>query len=129
MNALSTTFHELFADNLALCPDKVALVDADRSVSYAALGAEVEAIAARLRALGVTPGARVIVHLRKSIAEAAAGRARLAYEELLSVHILHRRANALAREHRAGVHRAGTREERVIDCRAQPDPCHATIMP
>ena len=72
MNALSTTFHELFADNLALCPDKVALVDADRSVSYAALGAEVEAIAARLRALGVTPGARVIVHLRKSIAEAAA---------------------------------------------------------
>ena len=72
MNALSTTFHEIFADNLGLRPDKVALVDADRSVSYAALGAEVEAIAARLLALGVAPGARVIVHLRKSIAEAAA---------------------------------------------------------
>lgn len=72
MNALSTTFHEIFADNLALRPDKEALVDADRSVSYAALGAEVEAIAARLLALGVAPGARVIVHLRKSIAEAAA---------------------------------------------------------
>jgi ATP-dependent DNA helicase RecG len=51
-----------------------------------------------------------MVHRPASIAEAAAGRARLAYEELLSVHILHRRANALAREHRAGVAMTNRRE-------------------
>ena len=56
------------------------------------------------------PDALRMVHRPTSIAEAAAGRARLAYEELLSVHILHRRANALAREHRAGVALVNRRE-------------------
>jgi len=56
------------------------------------------------------PEALRMVHRPASIAEAAAGRARLAYEELLSVHILHRRANALAREHRAGVAMTNRRE-------------------
>ena len=56
------------------------------------------------------PEALRLVHRPASLAEAAAGRARLAYEELLSVHILHRRANALAREHRAGVAMVNKRE-------------------
>ena len=44
-----------------------------------------------------------MVHRPRSIAEARAGRARLAYEELLFVQILQRRANALARERRSGI--------------------------
>lgn len=44
-----------------------------------------------------------MVHRPKSIAEGAAGRSRLAFEELLFVHILHRRANALVREKRRGI--------------------------
>ena len=65
-----------------------------------------------LRAPGVPelPEALRLVHRPASLAEAAAGRARLAYEELLSVHILHRRANALARAHRAGVAMTNRRE-------------------
>ena len=68
--------------------------------------------AAMLTAPGVPPlpEALRLVHRPTSLAEAAAGRARLAFEELLSVHILHRRANALAREHRAGVAMANRRE-------------------
>src|SRR5467141_2955505 len=41
-----------------------------------------------------------MVHRPQSIAEGARGRSRLAFEELLFVHILHRRANALVREKR-----------------------------
>ena len=44
-----------------------------------------------------------LVHRPTSIAEAVAGRARLAYEELLFVQILQRRANQLAREQRQGI--------------------------
>ncbi len=44
-----------------------------------------------------------MVHRPQSIAEGAQGRARLAFEELLFVHILHRRANALVREKRRGI--------------------------
>jgi ATP-dependent DNA helicase RecG len=44
-----------------------------------------------------------MVHRPQSIAEGANGRARLAFEELLFVHILHRRANALVREKRRGI--------------------------
>jgi ATP-dependent DNA helicase RecG len=44
-----------------------------------------------------------MVHRPSSIAEGTAGRARLAFEELLFVHILHRRANALVRERRKGI--------------------------
>ena len=43
------------------------------------------------------------VHRPQSIAEGAQGRSRLAFEELLFVHILHRRANALVREKRHGI--------------------------
>jgi len=58
-----------------------------------------------LRAASVPPLAEALrmVHRPKSIAEAMRGRARLAFEELLFVHILHRRGNALARARRSGI--------------------------
>ncbi|MBW7932683.1 MAG: ATP-dependent DNA helicase RecG, partial [Gemmatimonadaceae bacterium] len=43
------------------------------------------------------------VHRPTSVVEAISGRNRLAYDELLSVHLLQRRANAIAREARRGV--------------------------
>ena len=44
-----------------------------------------------------------MVHRPQTIAEGVQGRARLAFEELLFVHVLHRRANALKRERRRGI--------------------------
>jgi ATP-dependent DNA helicase RecG len=44
-----------------------------------------------------------MVHRPRTIAEGTRGRARLAFEELLFVHILHRRANAVKREKRSGI--------------------------
>src|SRR2546423_8845300 len=44
-----------------------------------------------------------MVHRPGTIAEGTLGRARLAFEELLFVHILHRRANALKRQRRSGI--------------------------
>ncbi|MFL5488684.1 MAG: ATP-dependent DNA helicase RecG [Gemmatimonadaceae bacterium] len=44
-----------------------------------------------------------MVHRPATIAEGTRGRARLAFEELLFVHILHRRANAIKRERRSGI--------------------------
>jgi ATP-dependent DNA helicase RecG len=44
-----------------------------------------------------------MVHRPVSISEGTRGRARLAFEELLFVHILHRRANAVKRERRSGI--------------------------
>jgi ATP-dependent DNA helicase RecG len=49
------------------------------------------------------PDALRMVHHPASLAEAARGRSRLAFEELLSLQILHRRANAIARVKRTGV--------------------------
>ncbi len=49
------------------------------------------------------PEALRMVHRPQSIGEGTRGRSRLAFEELLFVHILHRRANALARERRSGI--------------------------
>ena len=58
-----------------------------------------------LRSAGLPPLREAIrmVHRPKTIAEGNQGRARLAFEELLFVHILHRRANALKRERRQGI--------------------------
>jgi len=58
-----------------------------------------------LRLAGVPPlrEAMRMVHRPQSIGEGAQGRSRLAFEELLFVHILHRRANALVREKRRGI--------------------------
>ena len=44
-----------------------------------------------------------MVHRPASLAEAQEGRARLAFEELFFVHVLHQRAKALAREVRRGI--------------------------
>jgi ATP-dependent DNA helicase RecG len=49
------------------------------------------------------PEALRMVHRPSSVAEALAGRARLAYEELFFVQVLQRRANQLAREQRHGL--------------------------
>ena len=49
------------------------------------------------------PEALRMVHRPATLDEARRGRARLAYEELLFVHILHLRARALARTARAGI--------------------------
>lgn len=72
MNALTTTLYELLADNLDVRPDKTALVDADRSVTYAELGAEVDRVAGHMASRGVGPGDRVGTHLRKGIKEVTA---------------------------------------------------------
>ncbi|MBL0939911.1 MAG: ATP-dependent DNA helicase RecG [Gemmatimonadaceae bacterium] len=48
------------------------------------------------------PDALRMVHRPTSVAEAARGRARLAFEELLCVQLLQRRANQIAREARGG---------------------------
>lgn len=53
--------------------------------------------------LPALPDALRMVHRPASIAEANRGRARLAFEELLFVHLLYRRANQLAREARVGI--------------------------
>jgi ATP-dependent DNA helicase RecG len=54
---------------------------------------------------GILPLERALraVHRPTSLAEAFAGRARLAYEELLFVHLIRRRANMLARTRRDGI--------------------------
>lgn len=61
--------------------------------------------AALLAEAGVVPLPEALrrVHRPASVADARIGRARLAWEELLCVHLLHRRANVLARESRTGV--------------------------
>ena len=51
-----------------------------------------------------------MVHRPASVAEALRGRSRLAFDELLFVHLLHRRANALAREKRSGITFVNRRE-------------------
>lgn len=66
------SIYRLLADNLPARADKIALIDAKRAVSYAQFSAEVDIVADYLARAGVQAGDRVIVHLRKSIAEAAA---------------------------------------------------------
>lgn len=72
MNALSSTFHQLLSDNLAERRHKVAIVDGERSATYGDLEVEVAALAGYLKVQGVQPGDRIIVHLRKSLAEVVA---------------------------------------------------------
>lgn len=72
MSALAMTIPHLLSDNLPGNADKIALIDRDESVTYGALAVEVDKVAAHLLQAGVMPGDRVIVHLRKSIAEVVA---------------------------------------------------------
>ena len=62
----------MLSDNLSQRAEKIAAVDPDRSISYAGLAAEAGRVADWLRARGIRPGDRVIVHLRKGIDEVAA---------------------------------------------------------
>ena len=62
----------MLSDNLSQRAEKIAAVDSDRSISYAGLAAEAGRVADWLRARGIRPGDRVIVHLRKGIDEVAA---------------------------------------------------------
>ncbi len=66
------SMYRLLADNLEIRGDKIALIDAKDTASYAALAAEVDRLAAWLAGRGVGEGDRVIVSLRKSIGEVAA---------------------------------------------------------
>jgi len=72
MNALSTTFYELLADNLSVRPDQAALIDGNRTTTYRELHDTVVLLAGALTRQGVLPGERVVVHLRKGLAEVAA---------------------------------------------------------
>ena len=74
MITVAPSVYRLFADNLPLRASKVALIDADsgRSATYGQLGEQVDLIADFLVAAGVSPGDRVIVHVRKGIFEVAA---------------------------------------------------------
>ncbi|OHV84986.1 AMP-binding protein [Rhizobium sp. LCM 4573] len=72
MNALTTSFYQLLADNIDMRPGKPAVIDGNRAVSYAALASEVDRLAGYLQGRDIRPGDRVIVHLRKSVAEVAA---------------------------------------------------------
>ena len=65
-----------------------------------------------LLALGDVPDIRTalrMVHRPEALAEAHAGRARLAFEELFFVHVLHQRARHLARGARSGISYANRR--------------------
>lgn len=72
MNALSTSFYQLFGDNVAIRPDKPAVVDGDRSVTYGELAIEIDQFATYFAEQGIAPGDRVVVSLRKSALEVAA---------------------------------------------------------
>ncbi len=63
---------ELLWANLPERADKPCLIDPARQITYGALAEAADALAAQLRALGVMPGDRVIVHLRKGIDEVVA---------------------------------------------------------
>ncbi len=72
MNAVSTTFYQLFADNLSVRPGKHAFIDGEKSATYEEIESEVAHLAAYLQQQGVLPGDRIIIKLRKSIPEVVA---------------------------------------------------------
>ena len=59
--------HELIADQASRTPNQVAVVFEDKSLTYAELDARAEALAARLRELGVQPETRVGICVRRSL--------------------------------------------------------------
>ncbi|MCY1045105.1 non-ribosomal peptide synthase/polyketide synthase, partial [Corallococcus sp. bb12-1] len=61
------SIHERFSAQAARTPDAVALVQAERTLTYAELERASNQVAHHLRALGVTAGARVGVYLERSV--------------------------------------------------------------
>ncbi|HWM43553.1 MAG TPA: condensation domain-containing protein, partial [Burkholderiales bacterium] len=59
--------HELVAEQARLRPDALAAEDGTRRLTYRELDVRAESLAARLRSSGVQPGARVAVHLERSV--------------------------------------------------------------
>ncbi len=64
---VSDTVVAMFAEQVGKTPDNVALVAADRSVTYCELAAIVERLTAQLVAHDVTPGDRVAVAMTRSV--------------------------------------------------------------
>ncbi|MFF3847778.1 amino acid adenylation domain-containing protein [Streptomyces sp. NPDC002328] len=62
-----TTVHALFAELAAAHPERTAAVSGEREVSYGALDALSDRVAARLATLGVRPGATVAVLMDRSV--------------------------------------------------------------
>ncbi|MCA0869495.1 LLM class flavin-dependent oxidoreductase [Seohaeicola saemankumensis] len=61
------TVHNAFEAQVARTPEATALVFEDQTLSYAALDARANAVAAELRAMGVAPGAHVGLFMRRSV--------------------------------------------------------------
>ncbi|MEM7749120.1 MAG: AMP-binding protein [Pseudomonadota bacterium] len=72
MSVLSTSFYHLLGDNLSARPNKVALIDPLQSYTYSELAIEVELYATYFEAHSVSAGDRIVISLRKSVAEVAA---------------------------------------------------------
>ena len=72
MTSLATSFYHLLSDNLPHHAEAIAIVDDDRDVSYGALSDSVDHMAGHLVSQGVVAGDRVVVQLRKSLAEVVA---------------------------------------------------------
>lgn len=66
--------YRLFADNLPQRADKIALIDGDtgRSLTYGGLADKIDEVADHLDRVGVAPGDRVVIHVRKGVGEVAA---------------------------------------------------------
>ncbi len=60
------TLPQLFEERAALAPDKIALVCGDRTLTYAELSRESDAVASELRRRGCAPGSRVGIFLHRS---------------------------------------------------------------
>lgn len=72
MSALATSFYDLLADNVADAIDRVAIVEDGVESTYGELSEVTDRLADHLYEAGVSRGDRVIIQLRKSIAEVAA---------------------------------------------------------
>ncbi|MDM0011248.1 amino acid adenylation domain-containing protein [Variovorax sp. J22P168] len=71
-SSLDPSIAQLFQGRVLAHPDRIAVVFEGREVSYAELDREAEAIAARLRALGVQRNTLVGLHVERSVAMLAA---------------------------------------------------------
>ncbi|MTH63555.1 AMP-binding protein [Paracoccus shanxieyensis] len=71
-NMFDRAMWHMLADNLPDSAEKIAAIDASRSARYGDLAAEAGRVCDWLRARGIRPGDRVIVHLRKGIDEVTA---------------------------------------------------------